>query len=291
VLTLRVLTLLSLLSLAFARGPVPRPITVNLLLPLSSSIREQAVDVGSGVLLALGTARLEFHALSFDWRLKSYGDESDTLYGKGLAELFRKALTRDAQVVGSVRTARADNYSRIVEDLERLKPDVVYFAADYDQVIPMLKRMRSAGLSSVVLGSDAMNTPKLAREEGQAAVGAYFTDIVAPANAYPRARAFVKQYRTQFGRDPSSNAVLGFDSMGVILQGLRGAIRAKTGQLPDHKDVAEAVRSVSLTRALTGEIHFNSAGDRREASIFILGISVDLVTRVNRVIAVRPPGS
>jgi len=114
-------------------------------------------------------------------------------------------------VVGSVSTAASNNCTQIIEDLKALKPDGVYFAADYDQVIPMLKGMRGTGLSSVV-GSDAMDTPQLARDAGEAAVGAYFTDIMAPANAYPSARNFVTQYQNQYRRDPSGNAVLGFDS-------------------------------------------------------------------------------
>ena len=278
----RMLTVLTftLFQAALAQGPALRPITVSLLLPLSSSIREQATDVRSGALLALNAAWLEFRVLGFDLRLKSYDDKSDpaegekqaqhiledsdtltvlgainsgvtlpastvfardsltlvspkstnpkvterglenvnricarddaqgpaaaefvssalgaksvyvfddaTVYAPGLAELFRKALPQSVKVVGSVSTAASNNYTQIIEDLKALKPDMVYFAADYDQVIHMLKGMRGAGLSSVVVGSDAINTPHLARDAGAAAVGAYFTDIVAPANAYPR---------------------------------------------------------------------------------------------------------
>ena len=218
-----------------------------------------------------------------------YVFDDATVYGQGLAALFRKALPPQVKVVGTVSTAQTTDYDRIVEDLKTLKPDVVYFAADYDQVIPMLKAMRSAKVSSGVVGSDAMNTPLLAKSAGQAAVGAYFTDIVAPANAYPQAKDFVSKYRKQFGRDPSGNAVLGYDSMAVLLEGLRLALKQTSVALLDRKAVSQAVRKVKLSGALTGEIRFNGAGDRERANIFILNLSGDLGTRVNRVIPVRPP--
>jgi len=84
----RMLTVLTfaLVQAALAQASTLRAITVSLLLPLSSSIREQATDVRSGALLALGAARLEFRVLEFDLWLKSYDDRSDPAEGEKQAQ-------------------------------------------------------------------------------------------------------------------------------------------------------------------------------------------------------------
>jgi branched-chain amino acid transport system substrate-binding protein len=214
--------------------------------------------------------------------------DDGTTYGKGLAQLFKQSLPTSLRVMGQISSSETKNFSSVVAQIKTLNPELVYFAADYDQVIPIIKLIRAEGIQSTFMGADALDTPALAKQAGSSAAGLLYTNVSAPASAYPKAKSFITSYRAIYRSEPDGNAVLGFDAMNVILQSLSSAISSNNNTLPSRKLMSTTLRNINVNDSISGEIGFNSFGDRKKASIFVLRIGDDLITRVGSVINVTP---
>ena len=122
------------------------------------------------------------------------------------------------------------------------------------------------------LGPDGMDYSDLTKIAGKAVVGMHYTSAAGPASALPKAKTFVEDFKKKFGKNPEPYAAEAYDATTVALKAIEEVV--KGGKAPSREDVAAAVRKVKLS-GITGEIAFDSKGDRQKAQYFVLQVASD----------------
>ena len=80
------------------------------------------------------------------------------------------------------------------------------------------------------------------------------------------------EFKKKFGKNPEPYAAEAYDSATIALKAIEAA--AKGGKAPSREDVATAVRKTKLN-GITGEIEFDSKGDRKKAAYFVKQVGND----------------
>ena len=219
--------------------------------------------------------------------LKSALVMTDTsTYGKGLFNQFKAAADSRGLKVTGYYNEKTD-FTRVIADIQQDKPNVVYYAGTSDVGVPFLKAIRAAKLDVVFMGADGIDNDQFRQGAGKDAVGVYHTGIAAPPAAYPRANTFIARFKKTFGKNPDVNQVLGYDAFRVVAQAIVDAVRRNGNLKPSREAVEKALRQVTVRNLITGEVKFNSAGDRINASMFVLKVGEDLVSRVSASLVVK----
>lgn len=197
-----------------------------------------------------------------------------TAYGQGLTEFFvMRAKELGAQVVGDVGTEEKANFAAIINQIRLARPDTVYVGATYDMAGPFARQLRAAGIRLPIVGGDGLDSGEYVRLAGPGAVNTYYTAVGGPVSAFPRARAFVAQYKAKFGKDSEGTAVLSFDAANIILNAIEAAIKANNGKLPERAAVAAEIRKQKLS-GISGDIEFDSKGDPKVGTYYVLGVGI-----------------
>src|SRR5882724_5174262 len=218
-----------------------------------------------------GVVGAEF-AKSKGWKT-AYVIHDKTTYGQGVAEFFKAdAEKKGIKVLGFEGTEEKSNFDPIVTPMKAKNPDVIYFGGIYDQAAPFFKQSREKGVKGKFFGPDGMDSSDLTKIGGKAVVGMYYTTAAAAPSDLPKAKTFVEEFKKKFGKNPEPYAAEAYDSATVALKAIEAA--AKGGKLPSREDVATAVRKTKLN-GITGEIEFDSKGDRKRAAYFVKQVGSD----------------
>ena len=116
----------------------------------------------------------------------------------------------------------------------------------------------------------------LATYSGQPSASSTWTSAspsaAGPASALPKAKAFSEEFKKKFGKNPEPYAAEAYDAATIAIRAIEAA--AKGGKAPSREDVATAVRKTKLN-GITGDIEFDSKGDRKKALYFVLQVAND----------------
>jgi branched-chain amino acid transport system substrate-binding protein len=188
----------------------------------------------------------------------------DTLYGRGLAEEFKKTFLRlggtvvaeDAVKVGARHPQAA------VASLRGRNPQGIFFGGRYPEAGLILTELRRQGLKLIFCSGDGTRTPGLFDVAGAAADGAYLTMAGAPVETLPMARQFVTAFHARWGHDeegPRPFDHYAYEATQIVLDAL-----ANTG--PDRAKLVEAIHRTHYA-GLLGVTSFDDKGDVRDMTI------------------------
>jgi len=195
-----------------------------------------------------------------------------TQYGQSIAEFFKAdAEKKGIKILGFEGTEEKSNFDPILTPIKAKNPDVIYFGGIYDQGAPFFKQAREKGIKSKFMGPDGMDSSDLTKIAGKAVVGMNYTSAAGPASALPKAKTFVEEFKKKFGKNPEPYAAEAYDATVIAIKAIEEA--AKKGKV-SREDVATAVRKSKLS-GITGDIAFNSVGDRQKAQYFVLTVASD----------------
>lgn len=188
----------------------------------------------------------------------------DTLYGRGLAEEFKKTFLRlGGQVVTEAAVKVGDRHPQaVVGRLREGRPQGVFFAGRYPEAGLILDEMRRLGLNLLFCSGDGARTPGLFDVAGKAADGAYLTSVGTPVEALAAARVFIADYRARWGSDgegPRPFDHYGYEAAKIVLDGLAAAG-------PDRARLVDAIRRTRRA-GLLGTTSFDEKGDVRDMTI------------------------
>ncbi|CAM3974814.1 branched-chain amino acid ABC transporter substrate-binding protein [Deinococcus frigens] len=196
-----------------------------------------------------------------------------TSYGEGLAAEVEKTLKAGgAKVVVNEGTEEKSDFSSIIAKIKLQKPDAVYFGGIYTQIGIFIRQLRDAGINIPMVGGDGLDSTELATIAAKGANNIYYTTIVAPLDSLPAAKSFTANYRKQFKTVPAGYAAFSYDSANVIAQGILDAARANGGKLPTRTQVETAIRKGTFKGLLSGDVTFNSVGDRNSVTLYIMKV-------------------
>ncbi|MFK7600639.1 branched-chain amino acid ABC transporter substrate-binding protein [Deinococcus sp. SM5_A1] len=196
-----------------------------------------------------------------------------TSYGEGLAAEVEKTLKAGgAKVVVNEGTEEKSDFSSIIAKIKLQRPDAVYFGGIYTQIGIFIRQLRDAGINIPVVGGDGLDSTELAVIAAKGANNIYYTTIVAPLESLPAAKTFTANYRKAFKTVPAGYAAFSYDSANVIAQGILDAAKANGGKLPSRTQVETAIRKGSFKGLLSGDVTFNSVGDRNSVTLYIMKV-------------------
>ncbi|GGK15615.1 branched chain amino acid ABC transporter substrate-binding protein [Deinococcus malanensis] len=219
---------------------------------------------------------------------KVYILNDKTAYGEGLArEVERTLKASGVRVITNEGTEEKSDFSSIVAKIRLQKPDAIYFGGIYNQVGVFLKQLREAGVTVPVVGGDGLDSQELLQIAGKGAQNVFFTTGAAPVEALPAAKSFAAAYQKTFKQPAQGFAVFGYDAAKVTLQGVLNAARSNGNKLPSRTQVERAVRKGTFSGLLSGKTSFNSVGDRKAATLYVMKVG-DGKVKLSTSIAVKP---
>jgi branched-chain amino acid transport system substrate-binding protein len=182
-------------------------------------------------------------------------------YGAGLVDVFTGEFeSRFRQIVRRVDfpEGRPESVASEVEALRSQPPDGIYIAAYVRDVAELIKRIRKAGLPSIILTSSSVTDAELVQLAGMAAEDLVFprSSTFDPDSDSPTVRSFIEAYRERYGDErPDSFAAHGYDALKLLLLGMQ-----KVGSTYP-RDVARGLGAINDYEGPTGRLAFEEHGD------------------------------
>lgn len=196
-------------------------------------------------------------------------------YGVGLADEFAKQFTKDGgQVLSRERVGDKDTvFSGVIAKVTPLAPDVVYYGGQYPQAGPLSQQLAAAGVNVPLMGGDGIVDKQFVTLGGKQ--GDLATNVGAPADSLPSAKAFVDDYAAAKYTEPfSAYGVLTFDATDVLIAGLAKAVAGGTFDDSKRQALIDAVQATSITGA-SGAIAFDQYGDTTNKTLTVYTVKGD----------------
>lgn len=150
-------------------------------------------------------------------------------YSQGLAEDVADRVGDRLEGLFIVNPEESD-FSAVVTQIEKRKPDVVYFGGYYPQAGPLLRQLRQAGVQSVFVTGDGAKHRALRRYLGDYR-GRARMKAACPCSdpaEIDAASTFVAEYEASFGTRPKIYAADAFDVTNIAIDALRGLSGTET---------------------------------------------------------------
>ncbi len=179
-------------------------------------------------------------------------------FGAGLEQVFvEKYESKFRKVVKTFEfeEGAGDAFDPMVEEVKQLQPDGIYIIAYVGDLAELLKRLRAAGIESVIMGNSSV-TQDVVRLAGAAAENLLFPMPAFDVDSDDEAtKAFVEAYRKKYGEDPDRFSAHGYDAVNVVVQ----AAREGGSFHPD--DLKIGLQNIDNYRGASGRITFDANGD------------------------------
>src|SRR6266849_6699151 len=185
-------------------------------------------------------------AHSYDSSARAVAVHDGTDYGRPLVQAFAarlEALSGRAVTVLAIRVAGAG---------------IVDFGATEIESSKLIKAIRAAGISALVISSEGGPDNPIARLAGSAGEGSVHTYAGADPLATPTSRSLVERCQAEFGETPSY-VVECYDAVTVIAAALEGGAATRD-------EVRDAIAATDL-EGIGGRIRFDAHGDRIDAPV------------------------
>jgi branched-chain amino acid transport system substrate-binding protein len=189
-----------------------------------------------------------------------------TAYGQGVADEFEKAVkAKGGKIVGrEFTTDKATDFTPILTTLKGKKPDVIFFGGMDAVAGPMLRQMKSLGISAKFMGGDGICSSELAKLAGDAMVDGQV--VCAEAGGVDGAGkkdmdAFYARYKAKFNDDVKVYAPYVYDAVNVMV-----AAMVKAGSAEPAKYLPVLAKTAGY-KGVTGTISFDAKGDIKNGAL------------------------
>jgi len=189
-----------------------------------------------------------------------------TAYGQGVAEEFEKAVkAAGGNLVGhEFTTDKATDFMPILTTIKGKKPDIIFFGGMDAVGGPMLKQMKSLGITAKFMGGDGICTTELVKLAGDAMADGQV--ICAEAGGVDGALKkgmddFGVKFKKRFNDDVKLYAPYVYDAVYVMVDAMQ---RAKSTE--PAKYLPELAKT-SGYKGVTGTIAFDAKGDIKNGAL------------------------
>jgi len=197
--------------------------------------------------------------------------QDKTAYGTGLAKAFEKgAEDAGAEILGFEGiTLGEKDFNGVLNQILSKKPDLVYFGGIYAEGGLLIKQAREKGIDIPIMGGDGLDSSTLVEIAGDAIKNTYITTLAGDPAESEAGKEFMERYKKINNRDAEAYSVYGYDTMGVVLQGVENAIKENNNKLPTREQVRDAVRGIKDYQGVLTTVSFDDIGDNEYAKVFI----------------------
>ena len=180
--------------------------------------------------------------------------QDKTAYGKGIADETKKAMNAAGkqEVLYEAYTAGEKDYSALVSKLKQANVDVLFLGGYHTEAGLIIRQMRDQGMSTILMGGDALITQEFWSITGPAGEGTLMTFSPDPRKN-PAAAEVVKRFQTK-GIEPEGYVLYTYAAVQAWKQ---AAEKAKS------TESAEVVKALNDTEfdTVIGKFKFNDKGD------------------------------
>jgi branched-chain amino acid transport system substrate-binding protein len=172
-------------------------------------------------------------------------------YNSGLADSFRKQFKAiGGQIVADEAYQSGDvDFNAQITRIKAANPDVVYLPNYYNDVSLQAKQLRDQRVTCALVGGDGWDS--LTDNAGDEILNGFWSSGFASDTTDPKGVAFVNAFQSRFNRSASQFAALGYDTMMLVIDGIKAA-----GSF-DPAAVKDAMAKLSGTY-VTGNIRYDS---------------------------------
>ena len=185
-----------------------------------------------------------------------------TAYGQGVADEFSKAVVAagGSIVAKEFTTDKATDFNAILTTIKGKKPDVVFFGGMDAVAGPMLRQMKSLGISAKFMGGDGICSAELVKLGGDAIADnqVYCAEAggVEKGSKFEAAKIdFEKRFKAKFGADVQVYAPYVYDSVKLMVAAM---VKAGSSDPEKYLPVLAATKDY---QGVTGAIGFDNKGD------------------------------
>jgi len=185
-----------------------------------------------------------------------------TAYGEGLANEVDKTLkSKGIKVLAREKgTDKTTDWMAVLTKIKGEKPDAVFYGGMDATGGPLIKQGKELGIKAVFAFGDGACTEEMHKLAGASAEGMLCSQAGIPPTA--ASKAFLDAYKAKFHTDPILYAPFTYDAANLLIEAMKQA---------DSADPAKYLPFLHKIkyRGATGEIEFDSKGDRKNAEITI----------------------
>lgn len=192
-----------------------------------------------------------------------------TAYGQGVAEEFTKAAEAAGGkiVAKEFTTDKATDFNAILTSIKGKKPDVIFFGGMDAVGGPMLKQMKSLGITAKFMGGDGICTTDLIKLAGDA-VGEEQVYCAEAGGVEGEAKAgmdeFRAKFKAKFNVDVQLYAPYVYDATRVLVAAM---VKANSADPAKYLPVLAATTDF---KGVTGPITFDEKGDIKNGALTLL---------------------
>jgi len=189
-----------------------------------------------------------------------------TAYGQGVAEEFTKAAeAAGAKIVAKeFTTDKATDFNAILTSIKGKKPDVVFFGGMDAVGGPMLKQMKSLGITAKFMGGDGICTGELIKLAGDA-IGEEQVFCAEAGGVEGEGKAgmdkFRADFKTKFNVDVQLYSPYVYDATKVLVAAM---VKANSSDPAKYLPVLAATADY---KGVTGPISFDEKGDIKNGAL------------------------
>ncbi|UOY93220.1 branched-chain amino acid ABC transporter substrate-binding protein [Ectobacillus sp. JY-23] len=197
--------------------------------------------------------------------------DDKTAYGTGLAKAFEQAVEKEGgKILGheSITVGEKD-FNGVLNKVLAKKPDLIYFGGLYAEAGLLVKQARDKGLDIPIMGGDGIDSSSLVEIAGTTIKNTYYTSIAADPMKSESGKKFAETYKKKFGKEVEGYSAYGYDAAGVLLEGLKTAIKDNGNKLPTREQVRDAVRKTSNYEGAVTKVGFDEKGDNKYSKVYI----------------------
>ncbi len=185
-----------------------------------------------------------------------------TAYGQGLADEFEKSVKANGGIIVAreFTTDKSTDFRAILTAIKGKQPDVLFFGGMDPQGGPLMRQVRSLGITAQFLGGDGVYTPEFIKLAGDAAEGAYGSLPGVPLEKMPNGIAFRDKYRAKYNREIQLYAPFCYDAVNIMIEAMKRADSVKP-----EKYLPELAKTDY--NGVTARIVFDEKGDLKGGAI------------------------
>jgi branched-chain amino acid transport system substrate-binding protein len=185
-----------------------------------------------------------------------------TAYGQGLADEFEKSVKSNGGVIVAreFTTDKSTDFRAILTSIKGNRPDLLFFGGMDPQGGPLMRQVRSLGITAQFLGGDGLYTPEFIKLAGDASEGAYSSLPGVPLEKMPNGLAFRDKYRAKYNRDIQLYAPFCYDAVNIMIEAMKRADSVKP-----EKYLPELIKTDYS--GVTARIMFDERGDLKAGAI------------------------
>lgn len=192
--------------------------------------------------------------------------DNSSEYAIGLAKFFEESFRADGGTVilKEAYLQKDVDFKVTLTKIKAAHPDVLFVPGYYQEAGLIIRQARELQMNIPILGGDGWDSDKLTEIAGAANLNnTYYTNHYSPEDTDQHLQQFIKKFERRFGYKPDSYAVLGYDSILLLVQAIQ-----KAGST-DAKAIQKQLTETKNFEGISGKISIDEEHNTLSSGVVI----------------------